>query len=274
MLPNTTVVLNNNIEFCEYLNSNQTRALYDCSNVKNDEPFVLKTSFVSPAGTDLTLKNLNLSLASSVQFEAVGPLTFGNVTMTGETGCFITVGKSPEDASDNLSEDSSATATAKNPLTIKSGSFSTSDEKVTSPICYRPSIVESQSDDILSELEISDLLRSIIPETSAYFSETDSSTREEVTEIIEFIAGVPFVKGYINRAFGLNSSKLIVDEPGRGETPEEPETPTETPSEPTVVTPKAPNTAVAPSSPSAPRAIETVIKIFKNITKIILTRYI
>ena len=264
MLPNIPVVVNNNIEFCEYLNSNQTRALYDCSNVKNDEPFALKSSFISPAGTDLTLKNLNLALAPSVQFETIGPLTLKNVSMTGESGCFITV--------DKTRQTSSETETVKNPLAIKSGSFSTSDEKITSPICYRPSIVESQAGDVLSESEISDLLRSIIPETSSYLVETESGTREEVTEIIEFMNGVPFVKGHISRAFGLNSATLIVDELGRGETPKESEPTSEPESEqPITNIPKAPNTSAPASLVRRPSFLSRLVKF---ITKTILTHYI
>ena len=270
MLPNTPVVLNNNIEFCTYLNTYYSDPLYDCSNVKNDEPFALKSSFASPAGTDLTLKNLNLALAPSVHFETVGPLTLENVSMTGESGCFITVDKTDSASSDATS--SSDTTSAKNPLTIKSGSFSTSDEKITSPICYRPSIVESQAGDVLSESEISDLLRSIIPETSSYLVETESGTREEVTEIIEFASGVPFVKGHTNRAFGLNSAMLIVDELGRGETPEEPEPTSEPePEQPITNIPKAPNTSAPASLARRPSLLSQLVKF---ITKTILTHYI
>ncbi|MBQ6130120.1 hypothetical protein IJI72_00245 [Candidatus Saccharibacteria bacterium] len=263
MLPDAPVIINNNLEFCSYLATAYTDSPYDCSNVANDAAFELTTPFISPAGASLTLKNLNLSITDpSVYLNALGSLTLENVTMTGTTGCFLLV--NPVDSDQ--------------PLLITSGTFSTTDIKNSSPICYRPSIVESNAETALSEPEVAALFRSIIPATSSYFIETASGTREEITEITELVGGLPVVKGYTSRALALNSTTLIIAEQERGEIPDEPApdssiTPTETPVPTTPEAPKAPNTGATGSTPKL-SFFSNVLKKFKNITKTVLTHHI
>lgn len=286
MLPNTQVVINNNLEFCEYLASAQAYANYDCSNVRNDEPFTLRTAFISPAGIDMTLKNINLSLASpEAYFETIGRLILSNVSMISEKGCYILVSRSLNtEISSNLGQEQTESdeessineGATSNILTITSGSFITTDTENPSPICYRPTIVDSMAKNIPTEPELSRLFSSIIPETSSFFSTSDSESRKEVTEITELVNGLATVKGYSNNGFALNSSTLIVDELGRGEEPEIPVEAIENipDSKPEINVPKAPNTGIVGRKTTLKFLIASARKIFSELTETILTRYI
>ncbi|MBQ6396483.1 hypothetical protein IJH89_02775 [Candidatus Saccharibacteria bacterium] len=236
----TEYKIDGNHDLCLYLGLNV------CDELDMSTPLALTdVSFDVPSGSKIYVKNVNVEFSGEksgiILFS--GYLEIEDSTFKSSEGCFLTLTSSKEAVSSQL--------------LIKSGSFETSSSTLPSPICYRPLLSDVSAGTSYSPEIAYSLLKTAVSPTASYFQETESKTLEEVKETYLVIDNTVFRKGYTSKHYLLNSSKIIVEELGRGEetpTPD-PETPdSKTPDDPTpesspetetsasVVVPKAPNT--------------------------------
>lgn len=183
--------------------ASSSSSIYDCSAYSEDTaPFTVKSYLPILSGTHLTLENLNLSFATLEPF-SIAPdakLTISGGTYTSSLGCIVEI-PNPYDGR----------------IQLRSGTFVYSDESrspsstvIPSPVCVAPR-------GELTEDEAFTLARSAIPAGAVFLDVSTSELSRIETVVIGDDASNK--KTSLNHVFYLNSRRISVATPGRGETP-------------------------------------------------------